>query len=62
MTRPLCHMATDGEIPNTPAEDELLPDERAVLSERAEALDEAEEDELLTVAEVAADLGIDLDE
>ncbi|MFC6887676.1 hypothetical protein [Halorubrum trueperi] len=55
-------MATDGEIPNTPAEDELLPDERAVLSERAEALDEAEEDELLTVAEVAADLGIDLDE
>jgi len=30
--------------------------------ERAEALDEADDDYLLTVDEVAADLGIDLDE
>ncbi len=40
----------------------MLPDEREVLSERGKALDEADEDDLLTVDEVAADLGIDLDE
>jgi len=54
-------MAIDGD-PQSPAEDEMLPDEREVLSERAEALDEADDDYLLTVDEVAADLGIDLDE
>jgi len=55
-------MAIDGEAPNSPAEDEMLPDEREVLSERGEALDEADDDDLLTVDEVAADLGIDLNE
>jgi len=55
-------MAIDGETPNPPAEDEMLPDEREILSERGEALDEADDDDLLTVDEVAADLGIDLDE
>jgi len=40
----------------------MLPDEREMLSERAEALDEADDDYLLTVDEVAADLGIDLNE
>jgi len=61
-THSLCHMAIDGEAPNSPAEDEMLPDEREILSERGEALDEADDDDLLTVDEVAADLGIDLNE
>ena len=55
-------MATDGETPTSPAEDEMSPDEREVLPERGEALEEADEEDLHTVDEVAADLGIDLDE
>lgn len=55
-------MAIDGETSDSPAEDEMLPDEREVLPERGEALDDVDDDDLLTVDEVAADLGIDLDE
>jgi len=55
-------MAADTEAPNTPAEDEVLPDERDVLSERGDALDKADEEGLFTVAEVTTDLNIDVDE
>lgn len=55
-------MATDGETPNSPAEDEMLPAEQEMLCKRSEAIDEADDDDLLTVDEVAVDLGIDLDE
>jgi hypothetical protein len=50
-------MATDSD--NQPSEDDMLPDEREVLEERGEQLDEIDEDELLTVDEVAANLGLD---
>jgi len=55
-------MAPDGEAPTSPAEDEMLPDEREVLSERGEALDKADEEDLHTVDEIAADLEIGLDD
>jgi hypothetical protein len=51
-------MATDGDT--QPAEDDMLPDEREVLPERGEQLADADEEELLTVDEVAEDLGIDV--
>jgi len=50
-------MTTSGE--GQPTEDEMLPDEAAVLPERGEALDEADEGELLTTDEVAENLGFD---
>jgi hypothetical protein len=40
------------------AEDEMLPDEREVLEERGEELENADDDELLTVDEVAENLGL----
>jgi len=52
-------MATDRE--EQPSEDEMLPDEREVLPERGAELDALDEKELLTVDEVAADLGIDIE-
>ena len=42
-------------------EDEMLPDEQEVLGERGRILDETDEDDLLTVGEVADELGIELD-
>lgn len=52
-------MATDGETPSRPPEDEMLPDERSVIADR---LDELEDDEAqLSVAEVADDLDIELE-
>lgn len=54
-------MATDGETPQHPPEDEMLPDERAMIAERAGDLDELDDDEFLTTEEVAENLGIDLD-
>lgn len=53
-------MATDGESDNPP-DAEMLPDEAAVLPERGELLDDADEDDLLTVEEAAAELGMDLE-
>lgn len=50
-------MATD-EARTDPPEAEMLPDERAMVIER---LDELDEDEYLTTEEVADDLGIELD-
>lgn len=41
-------------------ESELLPDEAAVLPERGEFLDDADDDELLTTEEAADRLGVDL--
>ena len=51
-------MATDGEAPSRPPEDEMLPDERAIIAER---LDELDDDERHSVAEVADELGIELE-
>jgi hypothetical protein len=47
-------MTADGE--SQPDEDDMLPDEREVLPERGEQLDDLDEDELLTVDEVADEL------
>jgi len=52
-------MATDGES-QEPPEDEMLPDEREVIAERLEQLDD--ETARLTTDEVADELGIDLNE
>jgi len=52
-------MAAEGESPKHPPEDEMLPDERAVIADRLDELDD--EDSQLSVDEVADDLGIDLE-
>lgn len=54
-------MPTDGETPDQPPEDEMLPDEAAILPDRGRQLDEADKDDLLTVEEAADELGIGLD-
>lgn len=51
-------MATDGE--EHPPVDEMLPDERAVIAERAVDFDELDDDDYLTTDEVSEKLGIDL--
>jgi len=51
------YMATDSD--SQPSEDEMLPDERDVLEERFQELEDADEDELLTLDEVAENLGLD---
>lgn len=51
-------MATDGE---TPSEDEILPDEAAVITERGAHREELDDDEYLTTEEVAESLGLDLE-
>ena len=43
-------------------ESDMLPDEREVIADRMGDLDELDEDDRLTVEEVADELGIDLDE
>ena len=53
-------MATEGDAPKHPPEDEMLPDERAIIAERLDELDDQETH--LSVDDVADDLGIDLDE
>lgn len=53
-------MATDDEAARS-AEDDMLPDERAVIAERALDLDELDDDEFLDLEEVAEDLDVDLD-
>lgn len=55
-----CEMATDGDAdgPAQPPESDMLPDEQEAIAERVEQL---EDEEHLTVDEVAADLDIDLD-
>jgi hypothetical protein len=50
-------MATDGEAPSPP-EDEMLPDERAVIADRLDELED--EGAHRSVAEVADALDIDL--
>lgn len=52
-------MATDEEA--QPSEDDMLPDEREVLPERGERLDVLDEDDLLTVEQVADNLDIDVE-
>ncbi|AXR78983.1 hypothetical protein [Natrarchaeobaculum sulfurireducens] len=52
-------MATDGETPPQPPEDEMLPDEREIILERLDELEDA--DSHLTVEETAESLGIDLE-
>ena len=54
-------MASDGDSTQQPSEDDMLPDEREVIAERASDLDELDEDDYLSVEEVAEDLGIDLE-
>jgi len=49
------YMATDSD--SQPSEDEMLPDERDVLEERFQELEDADEDEVLTLDEVAEKLG-----
>ncbi|WP_395166308.1 hypothetical protein [Natrinema pallidum] len=54
-------MATDRCASQQPPEDDMLPDEREVIAERASDLDELEEDEYLTTNDLADSLGIDLE-
>jgi len=53
-----CTMAADGETSEYPPEDEMLPDERAVIVDRLDELND--EDSHLSVDDVADDLGIDI--
>ncbi|MFO7834249.1 MAG: hypothetical protein R6V31_09410 [Halohasta sp.] len=53
-------MAAEGETPDHPPEDDMLPDERAVIADRLDELDDQES--RLSVADVAEDLGIDLEQ
>lgn len=53
-------MASDGEA-TQPDEDEMLPDERAVIAERVKDLETLDQDDYRSLEEVAADLGIDLE-
>ena len=53
-------MATDGEAPSHPPEDEMLPDERAVIADRLAELEDEEAHR--SVDEVADALDIELDE
>lgn len=52
-------MAMDGDSARQPSEDDMLPDEREVIADRLESLDD--ESEHLSVEEVAEDLGIELE-
>lgn len=45
---------------NTEDDGEMLPDERAAIKMRGDLLDEFEDDDLLTIDEVADGIGIDL--
>lgn len=54
-------MATDGNTPRQPSEDDMLPDEREVIAERAADLDDLDEDDFLSVEEIADQLDIELD-
>jgi len=54
-------MAPDEEESVVVKEGEMLPDEREVIAERIELLEEADEGDFLTVDEVATELKIDLD-
>ncbi|WP_162224150.1 hypothetical protein [Halorussus salinus] len=51
-------MATDGDSTRQPSDDEMLPDEREVVTERIESLNDDSND--LSVEEVADELDIDL--
>lgn len=52
-------MATDSDAPKHPPEADMLPDERAVIAERLDELED--EASHLSVDEVADDLDIDLE-
>jgi len=54
-------MATDGDASRQPSEDDMLPDEREVIAERVADLDDLDEDEYLSVVEMAESLDIELD-
>jgi hypothetical protein len=49
-------MATDGERPETLDEDDMLPDEAAVIAERAGDLDDLDDEAYLTTDDLAAAL------
>jgi len=53
-------MAADGETPKHPPDEDMLPDERAVIAERLDELDDHESH--LSVDAVADELGIDLED
>lgn len=53
-------MSTDNDV-REPPEDELLPDEQQVIAERLDDLDTLDEDEYLSVDELADQLGFDHD-
>lgn len=52
-------MAKTDDAADGPEDDEMLPDEREAIAERLDSLDA---DERVSVTDVAAELGIDLDE
>lgn len=52
-------MAAAGDTPENPDEADMLPDEREVIVERLDELDD--EESHLSVEEVADELGIDLE-
>ena len=53
-------MSSDRDAASAGPQDEMLPDEREAIVERLDSL--ADEESQLTVEEVAADLGIDLED
>lgn len=54
-------MAADGDTSEDTDESDMLPDEREVIAERAPDLDELDDDEFLTVDDLAEKLGLDRD-
>ena len=52
-------MATDGNPARQPSDDDMLPDEREVIAERVESLDD--DSSHLSVEEVAEELDIELE-
>lgn len=52
-------MSTDNDAVAHRPEDDMLPDEREAIAERAESLED--EESKLSVDEIAENLGIDLD-
>lgn len=54
-------MAADRSERQHPPEDDILPDEREVIAERASDLDELDDEDYLSVSEVAENLDLELD-
>jgi len=58
----ICRRMARSEDAVDDSEAEMLPDERAVITERAAELSELDDDDFVSVEELAAELDIDRDE